>query len=233
MTSGSERSTLISFALSHHKDLNLSADDLAKLTMHDILAKVKQARIPYPPPVLLPSRPPAAAAPVAGLKNEDLKQQLVTTIRKEDAAAVVAHPKHVVASSTREQALDTMENIHVRICTIRNKLHHQVELRNRMALDNDFDADDIARFDECIQRCQVSLQQDHHALCERVKAYQEFLRRRKEKDLHVFTNGLGDEILQREWLRKEQDQFERLSVLEKAAGAAPPASCLSFVPASS
>jgi hypothetical protein len=87
-----------------------------------------------------------------------------------------------------------------------------------MALDNDFDADDITRFDECIQRCQSTLQQDHHALCERLKAYQEFLARRKEKDTQVFSNGLGDEILHREWMRKQEENGQRMAVLEKALG---------------
>ena len=104
------------------------------------------------------------------------------------------------------------------MCEKRNKLNNQMELRNRMALDADFEAEDIVSFDECIQRCQRDLEQEQKELTDRVKDYQFFVQRRKDKDFTVFSNGLGDEILKRDWYEKQKANVARLAILEKAAG---------------
>jgi hypothetical protein len=242
----------------NHKGLQLSADDLERLTTHDILYKLKQAKICYPPPVSVPvpsataakklqsvvvdpssyaqsgpsssssSGPFASSGSGSGLapnpptnttttKNEEEQKQLIVLV----TPGMSSDPRPSVPMPTaagREKALETMEAINARITSARSKLHNQVELRNQMAVDNDFDADDIARFDECIQRCQQTLQQDMKGLADRVRAYQEFVRRRQEKHMHVFNNGCGDDILQSDWSAKQQDTMNRLSSLEKAAG---------------
>ena len=229
-----DRNAVVSFAIAHQRNLHLSADELNKMTVHDIMTKIKHAKLHFPSispaPLFVPSAStttPAGASSAGGVSNFSSSSSSSSSspslhTKNEEQMQMVLSDGYVVTpvvgTTNREQALVTMENIHQRISSARSKLHHQVEWRNRMSIDNDYDSDDIATFDACIKRTQSVLQQDLQVLSEKLNAYQDFLRRRNEKDGQMFQQGVGDEILYRDKQRKQDIHIERLSVLEKTLG---------------
>lgn len=222
-----ERTSLISYALGFQKQLHLDHDDLNKMTVYDILQRFKQAKIPVPSPSSSltsttsssPSPSPSSSFTSTGADSRQttLDSRQTSLVAKNEEVMVLCNgiQNGLVVMTNRDQALETMENLHHRISNSRSKLHHQLEWRGRMACDSDFDKNDIESFDECIRRTRSVLQVDIEALAERLKTYKEFVQRRREKDSQALQRGLGDEIFHRDCLQKQEMHAERLAVLEK------------------